>query len=177
MVGTRLDRAACGVRIQKITCSLRNRDPVSYALLWCWHHPEIVPRRGTGGQSGVNNRMQAGGIRNDVRVWQSLRLRLPLLRALLMAVVLAALVTLAYREVRAPLLRTGSERAQTAADEIAGLFAHPSVEGAEGARALRLSDAVRSRHGTIRSYSLTTSRRFRTRRRVRPVVPLQHDGG
>jgi hypothetical protein len=29
--------------------------------------------------------MQAGGIRNDVRVWQSLRLRLLLLLALLMA--------------------------------------------------------------------------------------------
>jgi len=121
--------------------------------------------------------MQAGRIRNDVRVWQSLRLRLPLLLVRLMAVVLAAFVTLAYREV--PLLRTGSERAQAAADQIADLFAQPSVEGAEeqdGGEGARLSDSVRSRHGTNRSYLPTTSRRFRTSRWVRPV-PLQHDGG
>src|SRR6267378_2927146 len=78
--------------------------------------------------------MPSAEVRNDVRLWQSLRLRLPLLIALLIAVVLATFVCLAYREVRASLLRTGSERAQAAADQIANLFAQPSSEGAEERR-------------------------------------------
>jgi hypothetical protein len=58
-----------------------------------------------------------------------------------MAVVLAAFVTLACREV--PLLRTGSELAQAAADQIADLFAQPSVEGAEERRRFETGPEIR----------------------------------
>lgn len=94
--------------------------------------PRSFPLPGTGGQSGVNNRMHACGIRNDVRVWQSLRLWLPLLIALLIAAVLATFVSPAYREVRASLLRTGSEPAQSGADQIAVAAIQDAPTGTSG---------------------------------------------
>jgi len=114
--------------------------------------------------------MQAGGIRNDVRVWQSLRLRLPLLLALLMALVLATFVTLAYREVRVSLLRTGSERAQAAADQIADLFAQPSVEGAEERRRFETGPDIRTylKYGTPASEA-AVRRELETRATASPM--------
>ena len=51
-----------------------------------------------------------------VRLWQSLRLRLPLLFALLIAAVLATFLFLSYREVRASLLGTGGGDAPPSTD-------------------------------------------------------------
>ena len=63
--------------------------------------------------------------RNETRVhlWQSLRLRLPLLIALLFVGVLSTYLFFSYREIRADLIDAAGGRAQGAADQIAGLFA------------------------------------------------------
>jgi PAS domain S-box-containing protein len=57
-----------------------------------------------------------------LHVWSSLRLRLPLLISVLIVILVATFLGVAYREVKATLLQSATARAQGAADQLAGLL-------------------------------------------------------
>jgi PAS domain S-box-containing protein len=63
-----------------------------------------------------------------LHVWSSLRLRLPLLISLLVVIVVATFLGVAYREVRATLLQSATARAQGAADQLASLLAQSILQ-------------------------------------------------
>src|SRR5581483_12170457 len=62
------------------------------------------------------------------RAWLSLRLRVPLALSALVALVLAAFLWVAFREVEQALVQSGGARAQVAADQLASLLAQSAQQ-------------------------------------------------
>ena len=75
--------------------------------------------------------------------WRSLRVRLPLLLSTLIAVVLIAVFWVINREIEQTLIRTGTERAQTAADQISSMMSQNAGRGINEVRRVASLDAVR----------------------------------
>jgi PAS domain S-box-containing protein len=79
----------------------------------------------------------------DTRAWNSLQWRLPLLMALLMAIVVAAFLAVAYRQVRANLRGAAATQMQAAADQMASLLAQSTQQRAAELHKLARHDDVR----------------------------------
>ena len=76
-------------------------------------------------------------------LWRSLRLRLPLLMSGLIALVLVTVFWVINREIEKGLLRAGSERAQTAADQLGAILAQGAARGTNEGRRIASDPAVR----------------------------------
>ena len=79
----------------------------------------------------------------DARALSSLRVRLPVVMSAFIAVVLAAFLWVAFREVESALLQAGAARAQAAADQLATLLAQQAQQRHDAMQRIAQSDAVR----------------------------------
>ncbi|MQA28989.1 MAG: HAMP domain-containing protein [Luteitalea sp.] len=90
----------------------------------------------------------------------SLRVRLPLLISGAILLVLIVFLWFAYREVDATLVRAGGERAQAAADQVAGLFERSGQQGVEQMERAARDPTVREcvRHASGQACDLARTR-------------------
>lgn len=100
-----------------------------------------------------------------LRVYHSLRLRLPLLIGALILVVLGAFLWAFERQLERTVLRTGSERALVAAGQMANLVNQSALRGASEVHRLAADEAVRS-------YMLTPTAQTRSivEQRLKPLA-------